>query len=137
MDRLQLHKRLPGDYNYYHYTPSKVVGIIAIALYGSSAANHIFQARGTRAYFFASFITGAVMMTLGYVFRVLGSEDPTSIGPYVAQAVCIVRPPAFYAATIYMTYGLIVHHVHREELSAIAPNKVTNIFLIGDIVAVL
>ncbi|KAE8145971.1 RTA1 like protein [Aspergillus avenaceus] len=128
---------LPENYNYYHFTPNKVVGIVATCLYGTSTVYHLYQVWRTKAYYFVTFITGAVMMTLGYIFRIMGAVDPTDFGPFVAQAICIVLPPAFYAATIYMIYGRLVRSTGHEKLSIVAPAKVTKIFLIGDIVAII
>ncbi|PLB48729.1 RTA1 like protein [Aspergillus steynii IBT 23096] len=128
---------LPENYNYYHFHPNKVIGIVATALYGTSAIFHIVQLWRARAWYFLSLLTGAFMMTLGYIFRVMGAEDPTAFGPFVAQSICIVLPPAFYAATIYMTYGRIVNHVGRDDLSLVSARKVTKIFLWGDITAII
>lgn len=50
---------LPENYNYYHFHPNKVVGIVATALYGTSAIIHVVQLWRARAWFFLSLLTGA------------------------------------------------------------------------------
>ncbi|KAJ5681906.1 uncharacterized protein N7477_001846 [Penicillium maclennaniae] len=124
-----------SDYNFYDYTPSKAGAIIAIICYGTSAGYHIFQLIKLKSFFFSTFIVGAIMMTLGYIFRTVSSGDTTVIGPYVAQNVCILLPPSLYAATIYMIYGRIVSFAGASHLSMISPQKVTKIFVIGDVIA--
>jgi hypothetical protein len=49
----------------------------------------------------------------------------------------IILPPSLYAATIYMTYGRIVTFVGKPQLSIVAPQKVTKIFVSGDTIAFL
>lgn len=76
-------------------------------------------------------------MTLGYIFRAVSSSDQTAIGPYIAQNVCILLPPSLYAATIYMIYGRIVIYAQEPRLSIVSPQKVTKVFVIGDVLAFL
>ncbi|KAJ5349945.1 hypothetical protein N7541_007672 [Penicillium brevicompactum] len=126
-----------GDWSFYDYSPSKVGAIIALICYGASTGYHIFQLVNLKSYFFITFIVGAIMMTLGYIFRAVSSSDQTALGPYIAQNVCILLPPSLYAATIYMIYGRIVIFAREQELSIVSPLKVTKIFVIGDVLAFL
>jgi hypothetical protein len=77
------------------------------------------------------------VMTLGYVFRTASAGDTTAMGPYIGQNVCILLPPSLYAATIYMIYGRIVIYAGEPDLSIVSPQKVTKIFVIGDVLAFL
>ncbi|KAJ5145194.1 hypothetical protein N7448_002586, partial [Penicillium atrosanguineum] len=126
-----------ADWSFYDYTPSKVGAIIAIICFGFSAGYHVFQLIKLKSFFFSTFIVGAIMMTLGYIFRAVSSGDTTAIGPYIAQNVCILLPPSLYGATIYMIYGHIVLFAGASHLSIISPQKVTKIFVIGDVIAFL
>ncbi|KAJ4313951.1 Lipid-translocating exporter-like protein rta1 [Neodidymelliopsis sp. IMI 364377] len=57
------------------------------------------------------------------------------LGPYIGQSLFIILPPSLYAATIYMIYGRLVVFVNAEEASIIRPNRVTKIFVCGDVVS--
>lgn len=76
-------------------------------------------------------------MTLGYILRAASAADTTAMGPYIGQNVCILLPPSLYAATIYMIYGRIVIYAGEPALSIVSPQKVTKIFVIGDVLAFL
>ncbi|KAF7593578.1 hypothetical protein BBP40_011198 [Aspergillus hancockii] len=125
------------EYSFYYYSPSVAAAVIALICYGVSTGFHIFQLWKLRSWFFTTFIVGAIMMTMGYIFRAASAKDKTAIGPYIGQNVCILLPPSLYAATIYMIYGRIVLFACSPELSIISPQKVTKIFVIGDVIAFL
>ncbi|KAL3251327.1 hypothetical protein ABHI18_010696 [Aspergillus niger] len=126
-----------GDYSFYNYNPSLAAAIVALLCYGASTGFHCFQLFKLRCWFFTTFIAGAIMMTIGYLFRAISTKDTSALGPYVGQNVCILLPPSLYAATIYMIYGRIVMFARSASLSPIAPQKVTKIFVIGDVIAFL
>lgn len=46
--------------------------------------------------------------SIGYIGRILGHNDPTSLGPYVMQSLLILIAPAFFAASLYMVLGWII-----------------------------
>ncbi|KAL2849431.1 RTA1 like protein-domain-containing protein [Aspergillus pseudodeflectus] len=119
----------------YHYDPTLAGAIIALIFYGASTVFHIFQLWKFKCYFFTTFIIGAIMMTVGYLFRAASSQNQTSLGLYIGQSICLLLPPSLYAATIYMIYGRIVVYAQSPELSIIAPGKVTKIFVLGDVFA--
>ncbi|KAL3461714.1 RTA-like protein [Aspergillus heterothallicus] len=108
-----------GESGYYPYEPSSSAAIISMLLF-----------RGTA-------ITRCNLMTLGYIFRLISARKPDSLVAYICQSMFIILPPSLYAATIYMTYGRIVTYVGKPNLSIIRPQKVTKVFVIGDIVAFL
>lgn len=60
-----------------------------------------------------------------------------SLGPYIVQAVFILIPPAFFAATIYMILGRIVRLVEGDHLSVIKPQIITKVFVTGDYLSFL
>lgn len=76
-------------------------------------------------------------MTLGYIFRLMSARKPDSLVPYILQSMFIILPPSLYAATIYMTYGRVVTYIGKPHLSIIGPQKVTKVFVIGDVAAFL
>ncbi|KAH8432707.1 RTA1 domain-containing protein [Aspergillus melleus] len=124
-------------YSFYRYEPSMPAAVIAIICYGLSTIYHIYQLIRLKAYFFTTFIVGAIMMTIGYIARTISANNKTSLPPYIAQSVCTLLPPSLYAATIYMIYGRVVIHLREPRLSLVSPYKVTKIFVIGDAIAFL
>jgi hypothetical protein len=57
------------------------------------------------------------------------------LGPYIIQATFILIPPAFFAATIYMSLARIIRMVGGEHLSIIKPSIVTKVFVTGDVLS--
>ncbi|KAM6507973.1 hypothetical protein FSOLCH5_013174 [Fusarium solani] len=49
------------------------------------------------------------------------------------QAIFLLIPPVFFAATLYMVYSRLVRALQGEELSLISPRWTTIIFVIGDL----
>ncbi|KAL4929540.1 RTA1 domain-containing protein [Aspergillus undulatus] len=124
-------------WSFYEYEPTLTGAVIALIFYGASTGFHVFQLWKFKCYFFTTFIIGAIMMTMGYIFRAASSQDTTALGTYIAQNVCLLLPPSLYAATIYMIYGRIVLYAQLPELSIISPARVTKIFVLGDAFAFL
>ncbi|KAK5789728.1 hypothetical protein VI817_008851 [Penicillium citrinum] len=74
-------------------------------------------------------------MAVGYIARYISAKSPLELGPYIIQSLFIILPPSLYAATIYMIYGRIVIFVNSPDASMIRPNRVTKIFVCGDVVS--
>lgn len=74
-------------------------------------------------------------MTIGYTARYFSAKSPSELGPYIMQSLFIILPPSLYAATIYMIYGRIVIFVNSPDASMIRPDRVTKIFVCGDVVS--
>ncbi|KAL4966985.1 RTA1 domain-containing protein [Aspergillus stella-maris] len=122
-----------GESGYYPYEPSSIGEILAMLLFGGSAIVHTVQICKTRTWFFTAFLIGAY----SYIFRLISARKPNSLVAYVCQSKFIILPPSLYAATIYMTYGRIVTYIDKPHLTIIRPQKVTKVFVIGDVSAFL
>ena len=57
--------------------------------------------------------------------------------PYVIQNMFIVLAPALFAASIYASLGRIIIFAKSESYSPIRPNRVTLIFVLGDVLSFL
>lgn len=57
--------------------------------------------------------------------------------PYVMQSLLILLAPAFFAASIYMVLGRIIHLVDGEAHSIIRAKWLTKIFVGGDVLSFL
>ncbi|KAK6586858.1 hypothetical protein PZA11_000148 [Diplocarpon coronariae] len=75
------------------------------------------------------------VMTGGYVVRYLSARSPGTASLYAAQSLLILLPPSLFATTIYMTYGRIVLLVKKTDASVVRPERVTGIFVVGDLLA--
>ena len=58
-----------------------------------------------------------------------------AIGGFVIQAILILIAPALYAASIYMILGRLLRAMNAQHLSIIPVNRLTHIFVTGDIVS--
>lgn len=76
-------------------------------------------------------------MSAGYACRYVSAQDPSKLMPYVLQSLLIILPPSLYAATMYMIYGRIVRLVNSPQASLVRPERVTKIFVTGDVLAFL
>ncbi|KAJ6036703.1 RTA1 domain protein [Penicillium herquei] len=123
--------------NIYGYTPSEAAAIFASAAFGASAFFHAYQMWKYKANFWTVFLIGAFMMTLGYIARCISIKSPSALGPYIMQYILILLPPSLYAASIYMIFGRIVNLTAQPHLSLVSPEKVTKIFVLGDMVSFL
>ncbi|KAL4768033.1 RTA1 like protein-domain-containing protein [Aspergillus nidulans var. acristatus] len=152
------------DSGYCPYKPSKTGATTAMLLFGSSAFVHLWQNLKKTAWFFTAFLigffskstsdhpdwcqdpitriseadeNGMMVMTPRYIFRLISACSPDNPEAYICQSMYIILPPSLYAATIYMTYSRVVVQVGKPHLSIISPEKMTKVFVLGDITAFL
>lgn len=69
---------------------------------------------------------------IGYCGRAAATNMTGQLAPYIIQATFILIPPAFFAATIYMTLARIIGMLEGGHLSVIKPQIVTRVFVAGD-----
>ncbi|KAJ4319315.1 hypothetical protein N0V84_006399 [Fusarium piperis] len=87
----------------------------------------------TRLWFCTPFFIGGICEVLGYIFRAAAWNATGSLIFYIMQAVFLLIPPVFFAATLYMVYSRLVRALKGEEFSLISPRWTTIIFVIGDL----
>ncbi|KAL9050696.1 MAG: hypothetical protein Q9162_006470, partial [Coniocarpon cinnabarinum] len=75
----------------------------------------------------------------GYIGRTINAyETPDwTLGPYIVQSLCLLLPPAFFAASIYMSLGRLVRATGSEQLVLVKPGWLTKIFVGGDVLSFL
>jgi hypothetical protein len=76
-----------------------------------------------------------IVEAIGYGARAASVNDTGSLGPYIIQSIFILVPPAFFAATIYMTLSRTIRCVKGEHLSLVRITWLTKVFVIGDILS--
>ncbi|TVY92030.1 Protein RTM1 [Lachnellula willkommii] len=110
-----------GVYYLWKYLPSLAASIIFMILF-------LFQLQVR----LTAFPTGEV---IGYASRAAAYNNTASIPIYILQAAFLVTAPAFYAASLYMTLSRTMHALHATHLSPIRVSRLTNIFVIGDMLS--
>ncbi|KAH6957475.1 RTA1 like protein [Fusarium avenaceum] len=125
------------DDSYYPYTPSKIAGICAAALFGILILVHIFNLFRTRTFFCIPFLIGAIFEAIGFAARAYGHDNPTTLIPYIIQSVLILLAPIFFAASVYMFLGRIVLATGQSSKSMIRPSILTKLFVTGDVICFL
>ena len=53
------------------------------------------------------------------------------------QSLCLLLPPVFFAASIYMTLGRLISSVRGEAFAVLPPQWNTKTFVIGDCLSFL
>ncbi|KAE8343242.1 hypothetical protein BDV24DRAFT_172994 [Aspergillus arachidicola] len=127
------------EFTFYYYTPSGAAGGIFVALFALSTLLHLYQLLRTRTWFMIPFAIGGTLETIGYVGRVLSTNEAPNYtkGPYIMQSALILIAPAFLAASIYMTLGRIITMLQAEQYSVIPLRWLTKIFVAGDVLSFL
>ncbi|PBP18331.1 RTA1-domain-containing protein [Diplocarpon rosae] len=109
--------------------------IVAAVFFGLVTGLQLGMMVRKKTYFYLPLVCGGFMMTGGYVVRYLSAQSPDRASLYAAQSLLLLLPPSLFAATLYMTYGRIVMLVKKTDASVIRPERVTGIFVVGDLLA--
>ncbi|KAF2189662.1 RTA1-domain-containing protein [Zopfia rhizophila CBS 207.26] len=121
----------------YRYDPSKVAATIFVCLFGIATVIHIWQSYRLRARFMIPFIIGGLFETVGYIGRIISSNDKLALSPYIMQTLLLLLAPALFAASIYMILGRIILLTDGERYSIIRQRWLTKIFVVGDVLSFL
>lgn len=95
------------------YIPTRIISILAIALFGIALVLHAFRVvrRGTRA-FSILMVVGILLEIVGYVFRLKSSEppfgNPYNVVNFVVQYFFIVVAPVMFSAAIYVVLTYLI-----------------------------
>ncbi|CAG89940.1 DEHA2F26994p [Debaryomyces hansenii CBS767] len=133
----------------YNYTPSKAAAAIFIVLFGLATIFQVYQIVKTTAskhftrsekhvlWIMLPFVLGGIFEVIGYIGRLLSSNDVTVLGPYIIQSILLLVAPALYAATLYMSLGRLIQRMECQRYSIIPLKYLTKIFVVGDVVSFL
>ncbi|KAK9323815.1 RTA1 like protein-domain-containing protein [Lipomyces orientalis] len=125
------------SWKYYQYSPSLVAATIFVALFVLATVVHTYRLVRTKTWYFIPFAVGGVFETIGYVGRILSSEQTPNwtLGPYIIQSLFLLVAPALFAASIYMELGRIILVVDGESCSLVRRKWLTKIFVTGDVLS--
>ncbi|KAK2627769.1 hypothetical protein QTJ16_002415 [Diplocarpon rosae] len=133
MTRAPIDSRRSTDGNIYAYDANEDAAIVAAVFFGLVTGLQLGMMVRKETYFYLPLVCG--VMTGGYVVRYLSAQSPDRASLYAAQSLLLLLPPSLFAATLYMTYGRIVMLVKKTDASVIRPERVTGIFVVGDLLA--
>jgi hypothetical protein len=145
----------PARFVFYRYYPSLPAAVIFVVLFFATTIWHMIQTKRAKTWYFIPLIVGGVCMYfpsrcflksslmrstylvefIGYIGRILSTQDQWSLGYYIIQATLLLVAPALFAASIYMTLGRIILLVDGEKHSLIPKRWLTKVFVIGDVLS--
>ncbi|KAL7619406.1 hypothetical protein AAE478_009945 [Parahypoxylon ruwenzoriense] len=119
----------------YHYTPSLPAAAVSVVIFAILTGIHALRMHKAGSVYFTPFTVGGLFQVLGYAGRIWSHYNPLAIGGFVIQAILILVAPALYAASIYMILGRLIRTMNAQHLSIIPVNRLTQIFVTGDVVS--
>ncbi|KAI1106915.1 RTA1-domain-containing protein [Jackrogersella minutella] len=129
-----------NNISFYAYDPSKAVALVCCILFGVGLIWSLFMTIRKRSWVWTVQLLAILMEVVGYAFRLVSANNPTSLNPYAIQFCVIILAPVLMAGAIYVVFGRIVFHVvpaqeRTTRLLWIPPRWVTPIFVAFDIIA--
>ncbi|WPH02282.1 Hypothetical protein R9X50_00513800 [Acrodontium crateriforme] len=123
-----------GEVYIWNYIPSLPAAVVFSLLFGLATIVHLWKMVYTRTWFCIPFVVGGIFEEIGFTARACASNSNDALLPYLLQAIFLLLPPVFFAATLYMVYSRVVRAVQGEAFSLISPRWTSRVFIIGDLV---
>ncbi|KAI4767702.1 RTA1 like protein [Aureobasidium sp. EXF-3400] len=126
-------------FEYYAYTPSKAIAIIACLIFVAITSLHLWQLFRTRTWFFIPFVLGGLFEVIGFAARAKSaSQHPNyTLIPYIMQSLFLLLAPTLFAASIYMELGRILDLTDGDSRSPVRRKWLTKVFVLGDTLSFL
>jgi len=128
----------------YNYDPSNIGSGVFAALFGLATLVTVIQfiriytkRTDRRVWINLPFIIGGLLEFIGYVSRIISTNNPDSLGAYIGLSACLLVSPALFAASIYMALRRVIMVMDAEEYSFIRIGFLTKIFVFGDVLSFL
>ncbi|KAJ7183411.1 RTA1 like protein-domain-containing protein [Mycena filopes] len=120
------------------YVPKKSLAVLAVALYGISAAIHWthFFAVAPRRPFMLTLTFGMTFMATGFILRILYSNPPFTLGKYIAMDLFILLSPCFFLATDYILLSHLATSFDQavsDQCLLIRHSRIVKIFVWSDV----
>ncbi|KNA95820.1 hypothetical protein FOXG_01236 [Fusarium oxysporum f. sp. lycopersici 4287] len=125
-------KKYLGEVYLWQYVPSLVGSIIFTLLFTLATVAVGYKMHKSKTRFCLPFFFGGVCEVLGYFFRALCWNATDSLPLNIMQALFLLLPPVFFAATLYMVYSRLVRAIGGESCSLISVRWTTRLFVLGD-----
>lgn len=99
----------------YGYTPNTGGNVFLAIFFGCIVIASLFLGVKKRTWTYTLGLSvGALLETLGYIGRVLMSQNPWNSGGFQLQIICLILAPSFVAAAIYLTLKNLVLYFGEE-----------------------
>ncbi|GEQ66616.1 hypothetical protein JCM33374_g279 [Metschnikowia sp. JCM 33374] len=132
---VNLHHQL-SKRNLYGFELNRAGNIIFLGLFTFIAVfNIIMVFRSKQVWYSVCFILGFVLEALGYLGRVLGFTNNSSMPFYILQSLCLTIAPAFIMAGIYFLFAQNVA-VHGRKYSLLKPMWYSYFFIGTDVLSI-
>ena len=119
------------------YPPSLAVGVLGVVLFTIASIAHLYLLVRHRTWYFTPMLVGTLMEIVGYIFRLLSSQqDPYSVPWFVVQYFFIVIAPVFFSAAIYTLVSVMIN-IYGKEYAPMPPKVVLGVFITCDVVATI
>jgi hypothetical protein len=128
-----------SDFKYFRYDPSLAAAVIFTVLFLLTSLFHLYQLIRARTWYFLALVIGAIFEMIGYIGRILCSQQSPNwtLGPFIIQSILLLVAPALFAASIYMILGRIIVAIDGEKYSLIKRWWLTKIFVASDVLSFL
>lgn len=121
----------------YGFELSRPGNVIFLVVFFCVAVFNIFMAfRSKQVWYSVCFICGFGLEAIGYVGRVLGFINSSSMGYYIIQSFCLTIAPAFLMAGIYFLFAQTVA-IHGRQYSLLRPMWYSYFFIGTDVLSIL
>ncbi|KAH7130053.1 RTA1 like protein-domain-containing protein [Dendryphion nanum] len=125
----------PNAWVPYRYHPSRTAAIIFVVAFALTTLIHSAQVVRRKTWYFIPLVVGGLFETVGFVGRILSTNDLWTLGPFIIQSLLLLLAPALFAASIYIILGRIILLVDGERYSLIRQKWLTKVFVTGDVIS--
>ncbi|KAL4949034.1 RTA1 like protein-domain-containing protein [Aspergillus filifer] len=128
--------------SYYHYSPSVGAAGVFTALYTIAFIGTVAQWLRFRPVVWIVMVIASAMECIGYIARVVSTQDTTARIPYVLQFSLLILAPVLMAGALYVLFGRIIFLIVPRDkrtfrICWVPPRWITPIFVGFDIIALL
>lgn len=145
-----------AGFKYYHYDPSFAAAVIVALVFCVATIRHAQVLMKNKSWYFLPFLIGCLcklatdllsvfplanvtchhtVEAAGYIARAVSARQTPNwtLMPYIIQSLLTLLGPTFFAASIYMILGRLIHFLQADAYSMIRTRWLTKFFLLGDI----
>ena len=110
---------------------------MGIVFFSLAAVAHLSFLFRHRLWWFTPLFVGTLMEVVGYVFRLLSSQDdPYSVPYFVVQYFFIVVAPVTFSAAIYVIVSVMIK-IYGREYAPLPPRVILVVFIACDVIATI
>ncbi|KAF2021848.1 RTA1 like protein, partial [Aaosphaeria arxii CBS 175.79] len=121
----------------YRYHPSRPAAIVSLVAFSITTFLHCYQVCRRRTWYFIPLVIGGFFEIVGFIGRILSSNDLWALGPFIMQSLLLLVAPALFAASVYIILGRIILLTDAERYSLVRQKYLTKLFVTGDVISFL